>query len=484
MRRFILGLDEGTTSARGVLYNIDKNEIVDIENLPIKQYYPKNGWVEQDAKEIYKKIVKVSKTLFKRNNLEKNELLGVGITNQRETIVAWNRETGEPICKAIVWQCRRTTDAISKLSEKNRKIIKEKTGLIANPYFSASKMKWILDNIKEAKILAKQNNLCFGTVDTFLNFKLTKNFVTDTTNASRTMLMNIHTLDWDDELLKMFKIPRNTLPKICSSDANFGTAKELFNAPICAMIGDQMASMIGQGAIENGNSKVTFGTGAFILTNIGSSAKKNLPNLLTTVACTLENKTQYAIEGSVYSACSAINWLEKNLKCFEDVSTTSNMAKSLKDNCGVYFVPAFTGLGAPYWNNEARAAIVGMNFDTDQRHIVRACLESMAYNTKAIVDEMKAHGQKMKVVSVDGGASKNEFVLQFLADMLNQKVVKSKNSESTVLGAIYVAMLSLKIINLSDIKTLSESNKIFTPKLNELERKKYYNGWVNAIRKI
>lgn len=484
MRRFILGLDEGTTSARGVLYDVDKNEIVDIENLPIKQYYPQSGWVEQDADEIYRKIVKVSKTLFKKNNLQKGELLGIGITNQRETVVAWNRETGEPICKAIVWQCRRTSDMIDKFSEKIKMLIKDKTGLIANPYFSASKMKWILDNVKEAKQLAKQNKLCFGTIDCFLNFKLTQNFVTDTTNASRTMLMNLHTLDWDDELLKLFKIPKNSLPKICSSDANFGIAKQLMDAPICAMIGDQMSSMIGQGAIENGSSKVTFGTGAFILTNIGSSAKKNLPNLLTTVACTLENKTQYAIEGSVYSACSAINWLEQNLKCFEDVDSTADMAKSLKDNGGVYFVPAFTGLGAPYWNNDARAAIVGMNFDTDQRHIVRACLESMAYNTKAIVDEMKKHGQKMKVVSVDGGASKNEFVLQFLADMLNQKVVKSKNSESTVLGAIYVAMLSLKLIKLSDIKTLSESNKIFTPKLSEADRKKFYSGWEQAIRKI
>lgn len=484
MRRFVLGLDEGTTSARGVLYDVDKQEIVDIENSAIKQYYPQSGWVEQDADEIYKKVLKVSKSLFKKNNVEKGELLGIGITNQRETVVAWNRETGQPICKAIVWQCRRTSSMIDKLSQKNKNIIKEKTGLIANPYFSASKMKWILDNVKEAKTLAKQNKLCFGTIDSFLTFKLTNNFVTDTTNASRTMLMNIHTLEWDDELLKIFNIPKSSLPKICSSDENFGNTKSLQNAPVCALIGDQMSSMIGQGAIENGSSKVTFGTGAFILTNIGTSAKKNLSNLLTTVAFTLSNKTMYAIEGSVYSACSAINWLENNLKCFSDVKTTADMAKSLKDNGGVYFVPAFTGLGAPYWNNEARAAIVGMNFDTDQRHIVRACLESMAYNTKAIVDEMKNHGQKLKIFSVDGGASNNDFVLQFLSDMLNQKVVKSKNSESTVLGAIYVAMLSLKLIDFSDIKKLSESNKCFSPNLNEKDRRKFYNGWQEAIRKI
>ena len=484
MRRFILGLDEGTTSARAVLYDVDKHEIVDIENAPIKQYYPKNGWVEQDANEILKKIVNISKLIFKKNRLEKGELLGIGITNQRETIVAWNRETGEPICKAIVWQCRRTTQMINKLSERDKKMIKEKTGLIANPYFSASKMKWIIENVKEAKSLAKQNKLCFGTIDTFLNFKLTGNFYTDTTNASRTMLMNLHTLSWDEQLLKMFQIPKSALPEILPTDANFGMAKKPFNAPICAMIGDQMSSMIGQGAIENGNSKVTFGTGAFILTNTGTKANKKLSNLLSTVAFTLENKTQYAIEGSVYSACSAINWLETNLKCFDDVKTTAKMANSLKDNGGVYFVPAFTGLGAPYWDNEARASISGINFETDQRHIVRACLESMAYNTKAIVDEMKSHGQKMKVVSVDGGASKNEFVLQFLADMLNQKVVKSKNSEATALGAIYVAMLSLKIIKLQDIKTLTESKKIYTAKMSESKRKKLYDGWKKAVEKI
>ncbi|MGN1201264.1 MAG: glycerol kinase [Candidatus Caccovivens sp.] len=483
MRKFILGLDEGTTNLRSVLYDVDKHNIVDIEAKNFKQFYPRPAWVEQDANEIYNKILQVSKAVLKRNNVSKEELLGIGITNQRETVVAWDRRTGKPVYNAIVWQCRRTTNAIKNLSQKAKQTIKEKTGLIANPYFSASKMKWILDNVKEARTLAKEHNLCFGTIDSYLAFRLTGNFVTDTTNASRTMLMNIHTLEWDDELLSIFKIPKDSLPKILPCDSNFGNVKKLFGAPICSIIGDQQSSMIGQGTIYCGNTKVTFGTGGFILTNIGNDSHKNFPNLLTTVASSLGKKTTYAVEGSIYSACSAIEWL-KNIQAYDDVNETAKMAMSLKNNEGVYFVPAFTGLGAPYWNNEARACIVGMSFSSKKEHIVRACLESMAYNTKAIVDEMKKTGLRFKTISVDGGASKNEFVLQFLSDMLNHEIVKSKFSESTVLGTIYVAMLSLKLIKLDDIKKLTESNKRFLPKMTESERKRNYEGWERVIRKL
>ena len=484
MRKFILGLDEGTTNLRSILFDVDKKTIVDMESSTFKQYYPQSGWVEQDANEIFKKILSTSRDVLSRNNVQKEELFGIGITNQRETIVAWDKETGEPIYKAIVWQCRRTTDSIKQLSKKTKDLIKQKTGLIPNPYFSASKMKWIMDNVKEAKILAKKNRLCFGTIDSFLAFKLTGNHVTDTTNASRTMLMNLHTLNWDDELLEIFKIPKNSLPEIKASDSDFGKAKRLLNSPIRAMIGDQMSSMFGQGAVKNGNTKVTFGTGGFILTNIGKDSTKNLPNLLTTVASTLGNKTCYAIEGSMYSACSALNWLKEKLKFFDDFTETGPMASSLKDNDGVYLVPAFTGLGAPYWNDDARASVVGMTFNTKRQHIVRAALESMAYNTKAIVDEMKSARIKFKLVSVDGGGSKNTFVLQFLADMLNHDVVKSKYSESTALGAIFVAMLSLKLITLDDIKKMTESENLYTPQMSVTERKKNYQGWQRAIEKI
>ncbi len=479
MRRFILGLDEGTTSLRSFLYDVDTHKIVDKEGRNFKQFYPKSGWVEQDAEEIFRKILQTSKIVLKRNNVSKEELLGIGITNQRETVVAWDRKTGKPICPAIVWQCRRTTNMIKSMPQVTKQKIKEKTGLIANPYFSASKMKWIMENVKEARTLAKKNELCFGTIDSFLAFRLCGNHVTDTTNASRTCLMNIQTLEWDDELLKIFKIPKNSLPKILPCDADFGVSKKLLGSHIVGMIGDQQSSMIGQGAIEIGNSKVTFGTGGFILTNINSL--QSVPNLLTTVARTLGGKTEYAIEGSIYSACSALNWLGK-MKMFDDVSETSKMASSLKDNEGVYFVPAFTGLGAPYWKDDVRAEIVGLTFDTTPKQIVRACLESMAYNTKAIVDEMKLSGQRLRKISVDGGASKNDFLLQFLADMLDHEVVKSVESEATVMGAIYVAMLSLGLVDKKQIKELTQSNKIFAPKMTDGERKRLYDGWKRAVK--
>ncbi len=481
MRRFILGLDEGTTSLRAVLYDVDSHSIIDKEGKKFKQFYPQNGWVEQDAEEIYKKILSATKEIIKRNGILKEELLGIGITNQRETVVAWDRKTGKPIYNAIVWQCRRTSKMFKTLSQADKQKIKEKTGLIANPYFSASKISWILENVKEARTLAKKGELCFGTIDSFLAFRLSGNHVTDTTNASRTCLMNIETMQWDDELLDIFKIPKNSLPQIMSCDANFGNAKQILNTPIVAMIGDQQSSMIGQGAIEIGNSKVTYGTGGFVLININSF--QTMPNLLTTVARTLGGKTEYAIEGSIYSACSAINWLE-NLGMFEDVGETAKIANSLQSNEGVYFVPAFTGLGAPYWKDDVRAEIVGMSFDTTKKHIIRACLESMAYNTKAIVDEMRDYGQRLRKISVDGGGSRNEFLLQFLADMLGHEVVKSTESEATVMGAIYVAMMSLKLADKKDIKELTKSDEIYTPKMTDTERNKLYEGWKEAIRKM
>lgn len=483
MRKFILGLDEGTTNLRSVLYDANKKSIVDIENKTFKQYYPQVGWVEQDANEIFSKVLKTAKEVLSRNGVQKEELLGIGITNQRETVVAWDRKTGDPVYRTIVWQCTRTSQDINNLPESVKKKIKEKTGLIANSYFSASKMKWILDNVKEAKKLVKKGELCFGTIDSYLVFKLTGNHYTDTTNASRTMLMNINTLQWDEELLEIFKIPKETLPEIKDCNFNFGKAKNILNAPIMAVIGDQMSSMYGQGAMKNGNTKVTLGTGGFILTNIGRSCNKNLPNLLTTVCGTLDGKTEYALEGSIYSACSGLQWL-KNLGLYEEVSHTDEMAFSLKDNEGVYMVPAFTGLGAPYWKDSARATLVGMTFNTSKEHLVRASLESMAYNTKAIIDEMKQNGQRFKMISIDGGGSKNEFTLQFLADMLDHEVVKSRYAESTVLGTIFIVMYSLKMLTIDEMKSLTQSDKIYKPKISDSLRKKFYSGWESAIQKM
>lgn len=484
MRRFILGLDEGTTSARSVLYDIDKHQIVDIQNKTFKQFYPESGYVEQDALEILNAILSTSKTVLTRNKVQKGELCGVGITNQRETVVAWDRKTKKPIYHAIVWQCRRTTKYIKSLPLSVKEMIKEKTGLIPDPYFSASKMKWILDNVKDAKKLAKSGDLCFGTIDSFLAYNLTGNFVTDTTNASRTMLMNIKTLDWDDELLNFFKIPKESLPKIMPSDAKFGFCKKFFDAPLCSMIGDQQSSMIGQGAIDYGSTKVTYGTGGFILTNIGEKIDKKPEKLLLTVASTLNGKTEYAVEGSIYSACSGLNFLKHNLNLYDEVRETSYMASSLEDNDGVYFVPAFTGLGAPYWNNDARGEISGITFSTKKEHIVRAMLESMAYNTKAVFDEMRKDGHKFSIISADGGGSNNDFLLQFLADMLNHDVVRSKNIEATVMGTIFVAMLSLDLIDKQKIKKLTSGKEVFCPKMTEAQRKKYYDGWQKAVKKV
>ncbi len=483
MKRYILAIDEGTTSARCVLFDIESRQILDSEGEKISQIYPQPAWVEQDAQQIFEIVQRSAKKILKRNNVAKDQLLGIGITNQRETVVAWDKKTGKPVCNAIVWQCRRTANMIKHLDANAKRIIKQKTGLIANPYFSGSKIKWILQNVKQARELARTGNLCVGTIDSFLAFKLTGNFVTDTTNASRTMLMNIHTLDWDDQLLGLFKIPKSCLPKICPCDSDFGYCKQ-FRTNIVSIIGDQQSSMIGQGCIENGDTKVTFGTGGFVLTNIGSNSDANFEKLLTTVASTIQGKTQYAVEGSIYSACSALNFLKDQLSQYKNIQDTSDMAKNLKNNEGVYFVPAFTGLGAPYWKDDARACIVGMTYSTTKAHIVRACLESMAYNTKALVDEIGKYGFDFHDISVDGGGSKNEFLLQFLSDMLNHKVVKSKFSEATVLGTIIVAMLSLKIIKRGEIKNFTKSETTYLPQMSEKERKQNYDGWKKAISKI
>ncbi len=484
MRKFVLGLDEGTTNLKAALFDVEKMQVIDSEKRSFKRFFPHEAWVEQDADEIFRKILAACKALLKRNEVQKEELLAISLTNQRETVVAWDKETGKPLCNAIVWQCRRTTNYIKSLSQKRKERIKELTGLIPNPYFSASKFKWILENVKEANKLLKKNRLCFGTIDSYLIFRLTDKHLTDTTNASRTMLMNLKTLDWDDELLKIFKIPRQTLPKIMPCDADFGEVKSLLGAHLRAVIGDQQSSMLGQSVLGKNECKVTFGTGGFVLMNIGNNPNKRLDNLITTVAHTIGGKTEYAIEGSIYSACSAINFLQDNLSLFDDVSKTSKMALSLPSNENVYFVPAFTGLGAPYWKDDARGMIVGMTFDTKKAHIVRACLESMAYNTKDILDEIKRAGLVPKFLSVDGGGSQNEFLLQFLADILNHEIVKSKNSDATILGAIYLSVMALKEATEEQIKEVSLGKNKYMPNMNEEDRKRNIKGWKKALKKI
>lgn len=481
-KRYIIGLDEGTTSARALIYDFVSNKIVSSESQGFKQFYPEKGWVEQDAEEIYLALCFALKKAISNKRLDKNKFLGIGLTSQRETVVAFDRETGVPICNAIVWQCRRTAKEIESLSIETKEAIRQKTGLVPDPYFSASKMAWILKNVPEAKTLAKQHRLCLGTMDSFVAFKLTGRFVTDTTNASRTMLFNIHTLSWDEELLKFWGIDKEFLPEVVSSAEVVGGCKEFFDLPLCSIIGDQQASLVGHGAIGEGMSKITYGTGGFLLVNTGKNVLTDAEKLLSTVAYTVNGKTAYALEGSIFSACSAINWAKNNINLFGKVEETEKMALSVSDNGGVYFVPAFTGLGAPFWDANARACFVGITFSVTKNHMVRAVLESLGYGANAILKEIEKTPLKLKSINVDGGGSKNGFILQFLSDITNKKVFKTESSECSVLGAIYLSAVALGILKFEDIKKLVKLSEEFKPTLSAKLREKYYNEWEKSAK--
>lgn len=475
MKQYILGIDEGTTSTRAVVYDCKKGRIISSSASPIKQIYPHNGWVEQDANQIVNAQFASIEQAIIGAKIKPEDISAVAITNQRESVIAWNAQTGRPIYNSICWQCRRTAEDIAKLDKNTVLKIKNRTGLIADAYFSASKMAWILKNVPEAKALAKKGLLKMGTIDSYLAYILTGNFVTDTTNASRTMLFNIKTLSWDKDMLSLWGIPQECLPQVVASDAVVGSCTMFGGAPLCAIIGDQQSSLYGQNCHKTGDTKVTYGTGGFVLLNTGEnivSSKK----LLTTIAYTLKGKTHYALEGSIYSACSGIDWLKNGMSLYKDVSQTARMAESVPDNGGVYLVPAFTGLGAPYWNSNARATISGLTFASKPEHIVRAMLESMAYNTLDILNQVET---PIKRISVDGGGSKNKFLLQFLADITNVKVNKALNSESTVLGAIKIAETHLNISREDDLT----KQEVYLPSMDKKSREKYYAGWKAAVAK-
>ncbi len=479
-KRYIIALDEGTTSLRAILYDTKTNDIVHTEQMPFKQYYPKSGWVEQDAEEIWNYQKKTLDDLITNANISPDSIIGLGITNQRETVVAWDRTTGKPIHRAIVWQCRRTAKYIEKLPKNIVRKIKNKTGLIADAYFSASKMKWIIDNIPKANKLIAKKELCIGTIDSFLAFKLTGKFVTDTTNASRTMLFNINTMDWDKELLEYFGIPRHTLADIVSCNEDIGQCLD-YPFSLCGMIGDQQSSLFGQACLKKGMTKATYGTGCFILMNVGAERVKNKTTLCT-IGYTIDSKTTYALEGSVFSACNAINWLKHNLGLYDDVRETSDICYSTPDNDGVYFVPAFTGLGAPYWDSFARGTITGMTLATNKAHIIRACIESIAYNTYSIIKTMSNKTIPIKELHVDGGGSKNEFLLQFQSNMIQRNVIKSYQVESTALGAIYMVALSKKVMTLQDITKLYKVKNIYKPNMSRYTRDQLFDKWENAVK--
>ena len=486
MKRYILGLDEGTTSARALVYDAVDNSIINITNEKFKQYFPNPGWVEHDANEIWEVMQRTLNKAIKDSGIKHEEIIGLGITNQRESIVAWNKDTGESICPSIVWQCRRTKDYCDKIPSKMRRYIKENTGLIVDPYFSATKIKWILDNSSKANQLLEKNKLCVGTIDSYITFRLTKGekFITDTSNASRTMLFNIKTLKWDEKLLKYFNIPENILPEVVSNGKPLGIAHTKYgDIAIGSILGDQQSSLFGQGCFSVGLAKATYGTGCFILSNTGDNIAEN-PKMLSTIAWTINNKTTYAQEGSIFNAGTVVNWLIDNVGILKSNKESSDICNSLSGTNGVYFVPAFTGMGAPYWNSTSTGSIVGLTRGTTKNEIIRAGLESIAYNTCDILTCMENKKLSIKELHVDGGVSRNDFLMQFQADMLGKKVVKPSSTECTALGTIFMAGLSLgHFKSLTEIKSKVQISKVYKNTFSTKQREDLLNGWHKAVKK-
>ena len=489
MKRFIVAIDQGTTSSRSILFSLSGKSVYSSQK-EFKQYFPKDGWVEHNPNEIWNTTKQVLKNVINKSRKLKGEIITIGITNQRETTILWNKKTGKPIYNAIVWQDRRTAEFCKKYkTAKKEKIINRKTGLLIDPYFSGTKIKWILDNVAKAKKLAKNNQLLFGTVDTFLLWKLTKGKIhaTDATNACRTMLFNISTNKWDADIIKSLKIPKNILPVVKDSSDDFGfTDKSITGKsyPINGVVGDQQAATIGQSCFTKGSVKCTYGTGAFILMNTGSKKIYSKNKLLTTVCYRLNGKTTYALEGSIFIAGAGVQWLRDKIKLINNAAETEKIVKSLKNNNGVYLVPAFTGLGAPYWSPNARGIICGLTRDTSKKEIVRAVLESVAYQSYDIFNAMKYDGLKPKLIKIDGGMVKNNWFSQFLSNVIDTKVIRPKVQETTALGAAFMAGLKIGVYkSLSDISKKWKIDKRFSPKINKLSRIKLLKGWEQAIKR-
>ena len=481
-KKYILALDQGTTSSRAILF--DNNfDIIGIEQSETKQIFHRPGWVEQNAIEIYETQVYVARKLLAKLSINNNDIIGIGITNQRETTIVWDKNTGVPVYNAIVWQDKRTSECCENLRKSEfGNYVNDKTGLVVDAYFSASKIQWILDNVDNARQKAENGELLFGTVDTWLVWNLSgrKLHVTDYSNASRTMLFDIHNLVWDEKILEYFNIPKQILPKVLNSSEIYGkTAKQTFGdnqIDIAAILGDQQASMFGHNCFNVGDVKNTYGTGCFMLMNIGEKFAKSESGLVTTIAWGIENKITYALEGSVFVAGAVIQWLRDNLKIVETAQETEEIALSVKSSEGVYFVPAFAGLGAPYWDMNAKAAIHGITGATNYKHIVRAAVESMALQTKDVLEAMqKDANAKINVLNVDGGAAANNFLLQFQADILNIEVLKPKILESTALGVAFMVAISTKFKTLDEILKIRKIEKKFTPKMKESERNFVYS---------
>ena len=489
MSTYILSLDQGTTSSRAIIF--DKNgSIISVAQKEFRQIFPQPGWVEHDPNEIWSTQLGVAAEAISKAGLSVENIAAIGITNQRETTVVWERATGKPIYNAIVWQDRRTAAFCDELKAKGTdKIIQQKTGLIIDAYFSGTKVKWILDNVEGAREKANKGDLCFGTIDSWLLWNLTKGKIhaTDVSNASRTLLFNIHTLQWDGELEKIFDIPGNMLPQVRSSSEVYGETQNVLTAhhiPIAGIAGDQQSALFGQMCTQPGMVKNTYGTGCFMLMNTGEKAMPSQNNLLTTVAWKVNGVTQYALEGSVFIAGAVVQWLRDGLGIIHSSSEVEALAQKVTSSEGVYIVPAFAGLGAPYWDQHARGSIFGMTRGTTSAHIARAALDSIAYQTVDVLKAMESDsGVAIKELRVDGGATVNNLMMQFQSNILDTQVFRPKVIETTALGAAYLAGLAVGYWkDMDEIKAQWEAEKIFTPDMTEVTRNQLYKGWLRAVK--
>lgn len=489
MEKYILALDQGTTSSRAILFN-KSGDIIHVSQKEFTQIFPKPGWVEHDANEIWSSILSVIAVVLSEKDIKPEQVAAIGITNQRETTVVWDKETGKPVYNAIVWQSRQTAPIADELKEQGyADMIRQKTGLQVDAYFSGTKVKWILDNVEGAREKAEQGKLLFGTIDTWLIWKLSggKAHVTDYSNASRTMMFNIHTLEWDQELLDLLTVPKSMLPDVRPSSEVYAKTTPIHffgqEVPISGVAGDQQAALFGQACFSPGMAKNTYGTGCFMLMNTGEKAVASDHGLVTTIAWGLNGKVEYALEGSIFVAGSAIQWLRDGLRMFKNAADSEAYATKVDSTDGVYVVPAFVGLGAPYWDQDARGAVVGITRGTSKEHFIRATLESLAYQTKDVLSAMEADsGIKLQALRVDGGAVKNNFLMEFQSDILNVPVERPQVIETTALGAAYLAGLAVGYWDSQDeIAKQWAIDRKFEPKMDEETRTKLYEGWKKAV---
>ncbi|GAB2539874.1 glycerol kinase GlpK [Gracilibacillus alcaliphilus] len=489
MEKYILSIDQGTTSSRAIVFN-KSGEVVESSQLEFEQFFPQAGWVEHDANEIWTSVLACIADVLRKADINASQIEGIGITNQRETTVVWDKDTGKPIYKAIVWQSRQTDDICRELREAGHEdTFRKKTGLLIDAYFSGTKVKWILDYVEGAREKAEQGKLLFGTIDTWLIYKFTngKVHVTDYSNASRTLMYNIYDLQWDDELLDILGVPENMLPEVKSSSEIYGETVSYhffgYNVPIAGAAGDQQAALFGQACFEKGMVKNTYGTGCFVLMHTGEEPVRSEHGLLTTLACSMDGKAEYALEGSIFVAGSAIQWLRDGMRMFKNAKESEKYASKVESTDGVYFVPAFVGLGTPYWDSDARGAVFGLTRGTSKEHFIRATLEALAYQTKDVVGVMAEDaGTHVKSLRVDGGAVSNNFLMQFQSDLLDVSVERPEIIETTALGAAYLAGLAVGFWqNREEISEQWRVDKEFTSKMEEEKRQRLYKGWQKAV---